>query len=225
MSLENKAPANFVHLHVHTEFSLLDGASRIDKLIERAKALNMPAVAITDHGSMYGVIDFYKQAKKEGIKPIIGCEVYVAPRSRREKTAVEGESYYHLILLAENNEGYRNLVELVSRANTEGFYYKPRIDRELLKEYSQGLICLSACIAGEIPAMLLKGDTEAAERIAREYLEIFGREHFFLELQDHGMPEQKTANKGLLALARQLDVKLVATNDLHYIDKKDAEAH
>jgi DNA polymerase-3 subunit alpha len=225
MSLEKAVSGNFVHLHVHTEFSLLDGASRISKLIERAKTLNMPAVAITDHGSMYGVIDFYKEAKKAGIKPIIGCEVYVAPRSRREKTAVEGESYYHLILLAESNEGYRNLVELVSRANTEGFYYKPRIDRELLKEYSQGLICLSACIAGEIPAMLLKGDTEAAERITREYLEIFDREHFFLELQDHGMPEQKDANKGLLALARKFDIQLVATNDLHYIDKNDAEAH
>lgn len=225
MSLDKQAPDAFVHLHVHTEFSLLDGASRISKLIERAKALHMPAIAITDHGCMYGVIDFYKEAKKQGIKPIVGCEVYVAPRSRFEKTAVEGEAYYHLILLAESNEGYRNLVELVSRANMEGFYYKPRIDREILKKYSKGLICLSACIAGEIPSMLLKGDAEAAERIAREYLEIFDQDHFFLEIQDHGIPEQKLANKGLLALAKKLGLKLVATNDLHYIEKKDAEAH
>lgn len=215
----------FVHLHVHTEFSLLDGASRIEVLVKRVKELGMPAIAITDHGTMYGVIDFYKQAKKYGVKPVIGCEVYVAPRSRLEKSAVEGESYYHLVLLAENNEGYRNLVELVSRGYTEGFYYKPRIDRELLREYSQGLICLSACIAGEIPSLLLKGDIDGAEALTREYRDIFGPENFFLEIQDHGIPEQKKVNTLLIELADKLGIGLVATNDLHYIDKTDAECH
>lgn len=215
----------FVHLHVHTEYSLLDGASRIDKLISRVKELGMEAVAITDHGSMYGVIDFYKQAKKQGIKPIIGCEVYVAPRSRWEKNTVEGEAYYHLILLAETDEGYRNLIELVSRANTEGFYYKPRIDRELLRQYSKGLICLSACIAGEVPALLLKGNQDGAEALVKEYLEIFGPEHYYLELQDHGLPEQKEANRLLIQIAEKFGIGLVASNDLHYIDKSDGECH
>ncbi|WP_378956390.1 DNA polymerase III subunit alpha [Pelosinus sp. sgz500959] len=215
----------FVHLHVHTEYSLLDGASRIANLVKRAKELNMPAIAITDHGTMYGVIDFYKQARKQGIKPIIGCEVYVAPRSRRERCTVDGENYYHLILLAETDEGYRNLIELVSRGNTEGFYYKPRVDTELLREYSKGLICLSACIAGEIPTWMLKGDMDRAEALAREYMEIFGKDNFFLEMQDHGIPEQKQVNKLLVELSRKLGVGLVATNDLHYIDKKDAECH
>lgn len=225
MMQEQKYKGNFVHLHVHTEYSLLDGASRIDKLIGRVKEMGMEAVAITDHGSMYGVVEFYKQAKKQGVKPIIGCEVYVAPRSRREKNAVEGESYYHLILLAETDEGYRNLIELVSRANTEGFYYKPRIDRELLKEYRKGLICLSACIAGEVPALILKGNIEGAEALAKEYLEIFGPDHYYIELQDHGLPEQKEANRLLIQLAQKLGIGLVATNDLHYIDKSDGECH
>lgn len=225
MMQEQKYKGNFVHLHVHTEYSLLDGASRIDKLIGRVKEMGMEAVAITDHGSMYGVVEFYKQAKKQGVKPIIGCEVYVAPRSRREKNAVEGESYYHLILLAETDEGYRNLIELVSRANTEGFYYKPRIDRELLKEYRKGLICLSACIAGEVPALILKGNIEGAEALAKEYLEIFGPDHYYIELQDHGLPEQKEANRLLIQLAKKLGIGLVATNDLHYIDKSDGECH
>jgi len=216
---------NFVHLHVHTEYSLLDGSGRIDSLVAKAAQLGMPAVAITDHGTMYGVVDFYKAAKKCGIKPIIGCEVYVAPRSRFERNAVEGESYYHLILLAENDQGYRNLVELVSRANLEGFYYKPRIDFELLKEYHEGLICLSACIAGEIPARLLKGDHEGAEKILSDYQDLFGPEHFFLELQDHDMPEQKRVNILLLELSKKHSVGLVATNDIHYINKKDAECH
>lgn len=216
---------NFVHLHVHTEYSLLDGASRITNLVKRAKELGMPAIAITDHGTMYGVIDFYKQAKKQGIKPIIGCEVYVAPRSRRERCMVDGENYYHLILLAETDEGYRNLIELVSRGNTEGFYYKPRVDTELLRQYSKGLICLSACIAGEIPTWMLKGDMDKAEALAREYVEIFGKENFYIEMQDHGIPEQKQVNHLLVDLSRKLGVGLVATNDLHYIDKKDAECH
>lgn len=216
---------NFVHLHVHTEYSLLDGASRIENLVKRTKELGMTALAITDHGSMYGAVDFYKQAKKHGIKPIIGCEVYVSPRSRREKGAVEGEAYYHLVLLAENAEGYRNLLELVSRGYSEGFYYKPRIDRELLREYSKGIIGLSACIAGELPALLLKGNITRAEELALEYRSIFGKDSFFIELQDHGIPEQKTVNPLLFDLARKLDIGLVATNDLHYINKEDSECH
>lgn len=216
---------DFVHLHVHTEYSLLDGASRINDLIKRVKELGMTSIAITDHGSMYGVVDFYKAAVKQGVKPIIGCEVYVAPRSRHEKTAVEGEAYYHLILLAEDNEGYRNLLELVSRANTEGFYYKPRVDRELLRTYHKGLICLSACIAGEIPALLLRGDVSRATDLAKEYRDIFGPDNFFLELQDHGIPEQKQVNQQLIDMSRELGIELVATNDLHYINKEDAEFH
>ena len=215
----------FVHLHNHTEYSLLDGACRIEDLISRAKELGMPAIAITDHGSMYGAIDFYKQAKKQGIKPIIGCEVYVAPRSRFEKSAVEGDSYYHLVLLAENEVGYRNLIELVSRGYSEGFYYKPRVDRDIISRFSEGLICLSACIAGEIPAQLLKGNPDEAESIAKEYLHIFGPNNFFLELQDHNMPEQKTVNSLLIDMARKLGIGLVATNDLHYIKKQDSECH
>ncbi len=222
---DNGSHVEFVHLHCHTEYSLLDGASRIEVLVKRVKELGMTAVAITDHGTMYGAIDFYKQAKKCGVKPLIGCEVYVAPRSRLEKSAVEGESYYHLVLLAENNDGYRNLVELVSKGYTEGFYYKPRVDRELLKKYSNGLICLSACIAGEIPSLLLKGDLERAEALTREYRDIFGPDNFFLEIQDHGMPEQKKVNTLLIELAGKLGVGLVATNDLHYIDRADAECH
>lgn len=215
----------FVHLHCHTEYSLLDGACRISDLIKRTKELGMNAVAVTDHGSMYGTIEFYKQAQKEGIKPIIGCEVYVAPQSRFDKNAVEGEAYYHLVLLAENNQGYRNLIELVSRGYTEGFYYKPRIDRDLIKEYSEGLICLSACIAGELPALLLKGNYEGAEKLALEYRKIFGPENFFIELQDHGLPEQKTVNGQLVTIARKFGIGLVATNDLHYVDKSDSECH
>ncbi len=215
----------FVHLHNHTEYSLLDGAGRIADLVSRAKELGMPAVAVTDHGTMYGIIDFYKQAKKQGIKPIIGCEVYVAPRSRLDKVAVEGESYYHLVLLAANDQGYRNLIELVSRGYSEGFYYKPRIDREILRSYSEGLIGLSACIAGEIPAAILRGDIDGAETLAIEYKEIFGAENFYIELQDHGMPEEKQANQQLVTIARKLGLGLVATNDAHYINKQDAECH
>lgn len=223
--LQHSNNKSFVHLHVHTEYSLLDGASRISKLIQRAKELDMPAIAITDHGTMYGIVDFYKQAKKNGVKPIIGCEVYVAPRSRRERSMVDGEAYFHLILLAETDEGYRNLIELVSRANTEGFYYKPRVDKELLGLYSKGLICLSACIAGEIPSWLLKGNIEMAEALIQEHIDIFGKENFFLELQDHGIPEQKKVNRFLIEMSNKFDVGLVATNDLHYINKKDAECH
>ena len=217
--------SDFVHLHVHSEYSLLDGAGRIGDLIRRAKESGMPAVALTDHGNMYGAVEFYKQAKKHGIKPIIGCEVYIAPRSRFDKMAIEGESYYHLVLLAETQAGYSQLVELVSRAYTEGFYYKPRIDKELLAAHHEGLIGLSACIAGEIPSMILKGDMAAAETSAREYVDIFGRDNFFIELQDHGIPEQREANPKLVELANKLGIGLVATNDIHYIDRADADAH
>ncbi len=217
--------AAFVHLHNHTEYSLLDGAGRIEDLVRRAKELGMPAVAMTDHGTMYGTIDFYKQAQKYGIKPVIGCEVYIAPRSRFDKAAVEGESYYHLILLAANEQGYRNLIELVSRGYSEGFYYKPRIDKEILRTYSAGLIGLSACIAGEIPAAILKGNLAGAEALAAEYAAIFGQENFFIELQDHGMAEEKEANRHLVTLAQKLGLGLVATNDAHYINREDAECH
>ena len=215
----------FVHLHVHSEYSLLDGAGRVGDLVRRAKEAGMPAVALTDHGNMYGAVEFYKQAQKCGIKPIIGCEVYIAPRSRFDKAAVEGESYYHLVLLAETQAGYSQLVELVSRAYTEGFYYKPRIDKELLAAHHEGLIGLSACIAGEIPSLILKGDSVAAEAAAREYVDIFGPENFFIEIQDHGIPEQQESNPQLVELSRKLGIGLVATNDIHYIDRADADAH
>lgn len=168
----------FTHLHVHTEYSLLDGASRIKELIKTTKELGMDSIAITDHGAMYGVIDFYKEAKKQGVKPIIGCEVYVAPGARQEHREVNGVRYYHLILLAENQTGYRNLVKLVSLANIEGMYYKPRVDKDLLRQYHEGIICLSACIAGEIPRAILQDNMEHADALVREYLEIFGRDNF-----------------------------------------------
>lgn len=216
----------FVHLHVHTEYSLLDGVIRIDELIERVASYGMDAVAMTDHGVMYGVVDFYKRAKERGVKPIIGCEVYVAPGSRFEKAVVKGsEPAYHLVLLAESEEGYRNLMELVTRAFLEGFYYKPRVDRELLREYSRGLIALSACLAGEIPRLVLSGSVEEAERCALEYRDIFGPENFFLELQENGIPEQRVVNEALVKIARKLGLPLVATNDCHYLDVQDAYMH
>ena len=201
---------SFTHLHVHTEYSLLDGASKIKELIKHTKELGMDSIAITDHGVMYGVIDFYKAAKAEGIKPIIGCEVYVAPGSRFDREISKGEDrYYHLVLLAENDIGYHNLVKIVSRGFTEGYYYKPRVDKELLKEYHEGIIALSACLAGE----------------AFSYQDIFGKDNFFLELQDHGIPEQQTVNQGLLRMAQETGMELVATNDIHYVKESDAEAH
>ncbi|MBP2633861.1 MAG: polymerase alpha subunit, partial [Firmicutes bacterium] len=223
--IEQNEIEQFVHLHVHTEYSLLDGASRIEELTQKAKELNMPAIAITDHGSMYGVIDFYKSAKKNGIKPIIGCEVYLAPKSRFDRMAIDGETYYHLILLAENQTGYQNLIKMVSLAYSEGFYYKPRVDKELLREYSEGIICLSACIAGDVPSAIIRDDNNRAEELVKEYIDIFGKEHFFIEIQDHGIPEEKKANLILVELAKKYDVGLVATNDLHYINKSDSEFH
>ena len=215
----------FAHLHVHTEYSLLDGASRVKELIRRTKELGMDSVAITDHGVMYGAVRFYKEAKAQGIHPVIGCEVYLAPGMRQERAEVDGTRYYHLILLAENETGYRNLVELISLANIEGYYYKPRIDKELLRQYHDGLIALSACVAGEIPQTILRGNSERAEALVAEYVEIFGQDNFFLEIQDHGLPEEKTVNRALRELAKKYDIGLVATNDVHYVHADDSEFH
>ena len=196
---------DFTHLHVHTEYSLLDGSNKIKELIARVKELGMDSVAITDHGVMYGVIDFYKEAQKQGIHPVIGCEVYVAPGSRFDKSGnMSSNRYHHLVLLAENDTGYHNLMKIVSKGFTEGFYYKPRVDKELLKEYHEGIIALSACLAGEIPDALRKGLYQTALNAAQEMSEIFGEDHFYLELQDHGIPDQKTVNQGLLRLGRKI---------------------
>jgi len=215
---------DFVHLHVHTEYSLLDGACHIKKLVARAKELGQTAVAITDHGVMYGVVNFYRAAKKEGLKPIIGCEVYVAPRTRfdKESLAIDGANY-HLVLLCKNYEGYQNLIKMVSLAFTEGFYSKPRVDMDLLSAHSEGLICLSACLGGEIPQYILKNDMDSAEKTALRLREIFGAENFYLELQDHLMPDQKIVNRGLIEISEKYNIPLVATNDSHYIAKADAE--
>lgn len=215
----------FVHLHTHTEYSLLDGASRIPELIAEAKNLGMKALAMTDHGQMYGAVTFYKEAKKAGIKPIIGCEIYLAPQSRRDTFEVDGVRYYHLILLAENETGYRNLVQLVSLANLEGVYYKPRVDKELLRKYHEGLICLSACVAGEIPQALVRDNMERADRLVQEYIDIFGRNNFFLEIQKHGLADEKKAAAGLVELAKKHKLGLVVTNDAHYIHRADHEFH
>ena len=213
---------DFVHLHIHSEYSLLDGACRIKGLVQRAKALGQSAVAITDHGVMYGVIDFYKECKKEGIRPIIGCEVYVAPRSRFDKVYRLDSSPYHLILLCKNEVGYRNLIYMVSRGFTEGFYNKPRIDRDLLKDHHEGLICLSACLAGEVPRALEAGDYQKAREAAAWYRDLFGPEDYYIELQDHGIPEQRQILPDLIRLAGELGVGLVATNDAHYLEKEDS---
>ncbi|MBE5821513.1 MAG: DNA polymerase III subunit alpha [Clostridiales bacterium] len=216
---------DFVHLHVHTEYSLLDGANRIKDLVKKVKDLGMKAVAITDHGVMYGAIDFYKECKKNDIKPIIGCEVYVAPRSRFHKEAGVDGGYSHLILLAKNNEGYKNLIKLVSLSFTEGYYYKPRIDKEILRKYSKGLICTSACLAGELSANILNNNYDRAKEIALEYIDMFGKEDFYIELQHNGIKEQVLANQGLIKLANELGLKMIATNDAHYLNKEDAYPH
>lgn len=215
----------FVHLHVHTEYSLLDGSARVKKLVKRAKELDMNALAITDHGTMYGVIEFYKACKDEGIKPIIGCETYIAPRGLEKKEAGVDASNYHLILLAENNEGYENLMKVVSKACVDGFYYKPRADYNLLREHSKGLIALSACLGGEVQQMLLDGNYNAAKDKALLYNSIFGQGNFYLELQDHGIEEQKKVNKELVKLSKDTGIPLIATNDVHYINKEDATSH
>ena len=208
---------DFTHLHVHTEYSLLDGSNKIKELIARVKELGMDSVAITDHGVMYGVIDFYKEAQKQGIHPVIGCEVYVAPGSRFDKSGnMSSNRYHHLVLLAENDTGYHNLMKIVSKGFTEGFYYKPRVDKELLKEYHEGIIALSACLAGEIPDALRKGLYQTALNAAQEMSEIFGEDHFYLELQDHGIPDQKTVNQGLLRLAKDTGLELADTDRMRY---------
>lgn len=216
--------SKFVHLHIHSEFSLLDGANRIKDLPVRAKELGMDAIAITDHGVMFGAIDFYKACKKEGVKPIIGCEVYVAPRSRTDKQPGIDNHYYHLILLAKNNEGYKNLSKLVSLSFVDGYYYKPRIDREILEKYHKGLICLSACLAGEVNQALLSGQNEKAEQVALWHKKVFG-DDYYIEIQNNGIKEQVLANQKLVQLARKLDIPLVATNDAHYLKREEAYNH
>ncbi len=218
--------ANFVHLHLHTQFSLLDGAIRLEELFKQAKAYRMPALAITDHGSMFGAIEFYQQAERSGIKPIIGCEVYVAPGSRLDKTSRGiSEASFHLILLAKNLVGYRNLMKLVSAGYFEGFYYRPRVDKELLQKYNEGLIALSACLKGEIPFLLASGDKGKALQAAEELKAIFPDRRFYLEIQENKIAEQKKVNAGLMEIARELSLPLVATNDCHYLRREDAKAH
>ncbi|GFH91729.1 DNA polymerase III subunit alpha [Lachnospiraceae bacterium] len=216
----------FTHLHVHTEYSLLDGSNKIKEYVKRVRELGMDSAAITDHGVMYGVIDFYKAAKAEGINPIIGCEVYVAPNSRFDKELTGGEDrYYHLVLLAENNTGYANLMKIVSRGFTEGYYYKPRVDMEVLNEFHEGIIALSACLAGEVQRYISKGLIDEAQKAARKYEACFGKGNYFLELQDHGIPEQKTVNAALLKMSKELDIPLVVTNDVHYTYAEDEKSH
>lgn len=216
----------FAHLHVHTEYSLLDGSNKIKEYVKRVKELGMDSAAITDHGVMYGVIDFYKACKAEGIKPILGCEVYVAPNSRFDKELTGGEDrYYHLVLLAENDTGYANLMKIVSRGFTEGYYYKPRVDMEILREFHEGIIALSACLAGEVARYIQKGLPEEAKKAAIKYRDCFGEDNYFLELQDHGLPEQRMVNTELLKISRELNIPLVATNDVHYTYADDVKPH
>ena len=212
--------SSFVHLHVHSQYSLLDGAIRLQDLLDTARSFSMPAVTVTDHGNMFGALEFYEKAKKAGIKPIIGCEVYLAPRSRLDRQsrnenggAVDEDRNYHLLLLARDVTGYQNLMKLVSSAYLEGFYYKPRIDKEILRKWSEGLIALSACLKGEVATHILRRQEEAARKAALEYAEIFGPDNFYLELQANGIPEQAIVNEGLIRLGRELGLPLVATND------------
>ena len=216
--------SDFIHLHTHSEYSLLDGASRLKDLVAKAKELGMPAIALTDHGVMYGIIEFYEQAKKQGIKPIIGCEVYVAPGSRFDKARGD-ESYTHLVLLAENNQGYRNLMKLVTLSFFDGFYYKPRVDKEILEQYHEGLIASSACLAGQVARHLMQDNYEAAKEEALYFNTLFGRGSFFLEVQDHGIPEQKKVNEGMFKLSEDTGTPIIATNDIHYTNRDDAPAH
>ena len=216
--------SNFVHLHVHSEYSLLDGANRIKDLPLRAKELGMNAIALTDHGVMYGAVNFYKECIKNDIKPIIGCEVYVAPRTRFDKEPNIDNSYAHLILLAKNKTGYQNLIKLVSLSFIDGYYYKPRIDLEILEKYSEGLICLSACLAGSINQAILKDDMEKAKEIALWHKRVF-KDDYYLEIQNNGIREQVLVNQKLIGLARELDIPLVATNDAHYSRKEDSFNH
>ena len=218
----NKQGRDFVHLHIHTEYSLLDGACRIDQLMDRVKECGQTAIACTDHGVMYGCVQFYKAAKKAGIKPIIGCEVYVATRTRFDKVnKIDGNN--HLILLCKNETGYKNLAKLVSAAFIEGFYSKPRVDKQLLEQYHEGLICLSACLAGEIPQAILSGDYERAKASALWYRDLFGEGNYYIELQDHGLEEDNIVLPQLIKLARETGIPMAATNDSHYLRKEDAK--
>ena len=219
--------SEYIPLHLHTEYSLLDGAIRISDLIAKAKEYNIPAVAITDHGNLFGAIEFYKKVEKAGLKPIIGCEVYITPGDHLKKTSTpgSGEKPFHLVLLCKNIDGYRNLTRLVSKAYIDGFYYKPRIDKNLLEQYSGGLIGLSACLNGEIPHYLAAGMTDRARETALDYQRILGAGNFYLEVQANELPEQEAVNKQLIELSRDLHIDLVATNDCHYLTKEDAKAH
>ena len=224
--MRRKQSMSFTHLHVHTEYSLLDGSNKIKEYVSRVKELGMNSAAITDHGVMYGVIDFYKAARAAGIKPVLGCEVYVAPGSRFDRELSHGDDrYYHLVLLAENNQGYQNLMKIVSKGFVEGYYYKPRVDMEVLETYHEGIIALSACLAGEVQRYLVRGLYEEAKETACKYEKCFGKGNFFLELQDHGIPDQKTVNAGLMRMSEETGIELVATNDVHYTYAEDAEPH
>ena len=212
----------FTHLHVHTEYSLLDGMCRIPQLVSRAKELGMDSLAITDHGAMYGVIEFYRVAREAGIKPIIGCEVYLAPGSRSGRDAAD-RNHYHLVLLAKNYTGYQNLIQLVTKAHLEGFYYRPRVDKELLEQHHEGLIALSACLFGELPRLILEGRLQDAKQSALWYRRVFG--DFYLEIQRQPIPELEQVNQALIAMSDELGIPMVATNDIHYIRREDAQAH
>jgi len=219
-------PQDFVHLHVHSEYSLLDGAIRIKDMLQAASTFGMPAVAMTDHGNMHGALEFYEKANKAGIKPILGCEVYVAPKSRRDRGDSNlGGRNYHIVLLAENNTGYRNLLKLLTLANFEGFYYKPRVDKELLSTYHEGIIALSSCLHGEVPSHLLAASYTRAEQAALEYRDIFGKDNFYLEIQANGIAEQEVVNRDLVHMSEKTGIPVVATNDCHYLRAGDAKAH
>ena len=216
----------FVHLHTHTEYSLLDGSNKITEYVARVKELGMNAAAITDHGVMYGVIDFYKECKKQGIRPILGCEVYVTPGSRFDRELSHGEDrYYHLVLLAENNTGYQNLIKIVSAGFVDGYYYKPRVDMEILQQYHEGIIALSACLAGEVPRFLQRGMYDEAKEIALKHQELFGKNNYFLELQSHGIDAQELVNQQLVRMSKETGIGLVCTNDIHYTYAEDAAPH
>src|ERR1043166_3356320 len=220
--------ADFVHLHLHTEYSLLDGACRLDRLMDRAHELKFPALSITDHGVLYGAIDFYQAARNKGIKPIIGCEVYVAPGSRLEKKSTSGGSrdvYHHLVLLAKDEQGYRNLIQLATDAHLKGYYYKPRIDKEILAAHKEGLIALSGCLASEIPELIQKDQLDKARAALDWFRQTFGPDNFYLELQNHTIPEQAKVNRQLIPWAAEFGLKLVATNDVHYVERSHSQAH
>ncbi|MBL4936282.1 DNA polymerase III subunit alpha [Clostridium sp. YIM B02515] len=222
--LENSFNGDFVHLHVHTEYSLLDGSGKIPDLIARVKELGMKSIAITDHGVMYGCVDFYRAAKDQGIKPIIGCEVYVASKSMHDKTNNKDNETHHLVLLVKNETGYQNLMKIVSQASIDGFYYKPRTDHDYLREHSEGIIASSACLGGEVQSNILSGNINKAKEIALLYKEIF-KDGFYLELQYHGVDEQQKVNEELVRMSKELDIPLICTNDVHYINREDSRAH